>query len=352
MRQSTRRRRRHRQAGVSQLVAIGGRGLWRLASAPAPVLSPRAKARLAMLEWHERHGRNVSRTARHYGYSRRTVYRWLARYDPSRLTTLEDRSSAPRRRRRRTWTLAQIEAVRELRERYPRWSKTKIAVVLRRDMGLLVSASTVGRILTDLRRRGRLREPVGRRISARKRRPTRPHATRKPRDYRVERPGDLVELDTLDVRPPGVSHPYRQFTARDVVSRWDVLELRRNATARAAASVLEAILARMPFEVRAISVDGGSEFMAEFEAACAERMIRLFVLPPRSPKLNGAVERANRTHTEEFYEVTDAEPEFEALATALADWEICYNTVRPHQALGYLTPREWLVANGYLPAEV
>lgn len=230
---------------------------------------------------------------------------------------------APRRRRRRTWTLAQIEAVRELRERSPRWSKTKIAVVLRRDMGLLVSASTVGRILTDLRRRGRLREPVGRRISARKRRPTRPHATRKPRDYRVERPGDLVELDTLDVRPPGVSHPDRQFTARDVVSRWDVLELRRNATARAAASVLEAILARMPFEVRAISVDGGSEFMAEFEAACAERMIRLFVLPPRSPKLNGAVERANRTHTEEFSEVTDAEPEFEALATALADWEIC-----------------------------
>ena len=132
----------------------------------------------------------------------------------------------------------------------------------------------------------------------------------------------------------------------------DVLELRRTATAQAAASVLEAIVARMPFEVRAISVDGGSEFMAEFEAISPEREIRLFVLPPRSPKLNGAVERANRTHTEEFYEVTDAEPEFEALAAELADWEICSTTVRPHQALGYLTPREWLIANGYLPAEV
>ncbi len=352
MRQSTRSRRRHRQAGVSQLVAIGGRGLWRLASAPAPALSQRAKARLAMLEWHAAHGRNVSLTARHHGYSRPTVDRWLARYDPHHLATLEDRSSAPRQRRRRTWSLAQIEAVRELRERYPRWSKAKIAVVLRRDKGLVISASMVGRILTYLRRRGQLREPMVRRISARKRRPTRPHATRKPPEYRVERPGDLVQLDTLDVRPPGVTRPYKQFTARDRVSRWDVLELRRTATARAAASVLEAIVARMPFPVRAISVDGGSEFMAEFEAACAERGIRLFVLPPRSPKLNGAVERANRTHTEEFYEVTDAEPEFEALAAALADWEICYNTVRPHQALGYLTPREWLVANGYLPAEV
>ena len=61
---------------------------------------------------------------------------------------------------------------------------------------------------------------------------------------------------------------------------------------------------RMPFPVRAIQVDGGSEFQAAFEAACQARGIRLFVLPPRSPKLNGCVQRAQRTHTEEFYEVT------------------------------------------------
>ncbi len=58
----------------------------------------------------------------------------------------------------------------------------------------------------------------------------------------------------------------------------------------------------MPFPVNAIQIDGGSEFMAKFEWACRDLGIRLFVLPPRSPKLNGGVERANRTHTEEFYE--------------------------------------------------
>jgi len=87
-------------------------------------------------------------------------------------------------------------------------------------------------------------------------------------------------------------------------------------------------------------------------SACADRGIALFNLPIRSPKLNGAVERANRTHTEEFYEVTDAEPSLEALAAALADWEVCYNTIRPRQALGYLTPAEWLVRHGYLPGPV
>jgi hypothetical protein len=43
--------------------------------------------------------------------------------------------------------------------------------------------------------------------------------------------------------------------------------------------------------------------------------------------------KANRTHAEEFYEVTDAEPEFEAVAAPLADWEICYKTVRPTRPL-------------------
>jgi len=50
-------------------------------------------------------------------------------------------------------------------------------------------------------------------------------------------------------------------------------------------------------------VDGGSEFYLHFEEECQRRKIRLFVLPPKSPKLNGCVERARRTHTEEFYEV-------------------------------------------------
>jgi transposase InsO family protein len=161
----------------------------------------------------------------------------------------------------------------------------------------------------------------------------------------VERPGDLVELDTLDVRPVPDT-VLKQFTARDLVSRWDVLELHGRATANLAVGVLDALEERMPFPVRGIQVDGGSEFMAGFEAQCEERGIRLFVLPPRSPKLNGAVERANRTHTEEFYECSVADPTVAALGAELRAWEVTYNTVRPHQALGYLTPAEYLATVG------
>lgn len=55
---------------------------------------------------------------------------------------------------------------------------------------------------------------------------------------------------------------------------------------------------------------------------------------------------ANRTHTEEFYEVADVEPDLVSLQAGWAAWEVCYNTIRPHQALGYLTPAEYLDSIG------
>ena len=232
------------------------------------------------------------------------------------------------------------QAVLRLRQQYPRWGKDKLVVLLRRE-GRAVSTSMVGRILTGLKARGGLREPPHPRIVPRRRRLRRPYAIRKPKDYVVQAPGDLVQVDTLDVRPlPGLV--FKHFTARDVISRWDVLEVHTRATAAIARDFLDTLQARMPFAITALQVDGGSEFAADFETACQARGLRLFVLPPRSPKLNGAVERAQRTHTEEFYEVSDAAPTVPALNQALQGWERTYNTVRPHQALAYRTPQEFI----------
>ena len=58
--------------------------------------------------------------------------------------------------------------------------------------------------------------------------------------------------------------------------------------------------------------------------------------------MNGRVERVQRTDREEFYACTAVEPRLEALRSALQDYEDSYTTIRPHQALGYLTPHEYL----------
>jgi len=314
---------------------------------PPLELPPNARDRLRALQlWHATG--DVRLVGQTFQVSRATLYRWRAQFVPQDPSTLQPRSRRPHRVRRPQWPRALVATVRRLRQTYPRWGKDKLVILVRRA-GFAVSTSTVGRILTALRRQGQLVEPPRRVVSAHKRRPARPYAIRKPRGYVPTEPGDLVQVDTLDIRPlPGVA--LKQFTARDVVSRWDVLEVHQRATATNAVAFLHTVRRRMPFPIRALQVDGGSEFYAAFEAECHRLGLQLFVLPPKSPKLNGHVERAQRTHTEEFYEVTECAWTVEPLNAELRPWERTYDTIRPHQALGYLTPLEFLQQHGTVPS--
>ena len=112
------------------------------------------------------HG-NATLTCRYFGISRQTFYRWKGRYISRDLRSLEERSHRPRRLRKPTWSRELALAVLHLREQYPRWGKDKLVVMIR-DRGWQVSTSMVGRILSSLKARGVLREPL---------RSTRSHAT-------------------------------------------------------------------------------------------------------------------------------------------------------------------------------
>jgi transposase InsO family protein len=287
-------------------------------------------------------GWNAARTCRHFGISRQTFYRWWRRFDRHDLTTLEERSHRPRNVRQPTWSSDLAERVLALRKENPGWGKDKLVVLLAREK-FFVSVSMVGRILSALKRRGALHEPPKPTVLLRQHRKLRkrPWAVRKPKYWPIEHPGDLVEMDTKEIRMRcGVI--LKHFSARDVISRWDVVEVHRRATSLAAARFLDTLLERFPFPVKALQVDGGSEFAAEFELACQHKQLPLFVLPPKSPKLNAHVERAHRTHHEEFYQVHADSDQPLRLNRQLLRWEYTYNCVRPHQALAYLTPLEFI----------
>ena len=95
-------------------------------------------------------------------------------------------SSRPRRVRPRKWNIAEIEAVHELRARYPTWGKAKLQVLLTAE-GTFYSVSKVGRILGYLRQRCHLPVPV-RRSFARERQAPRPNAVRNPQTTRWSSP--------------------------------------------------------------------------------------------------------------------------------------------------------------------
>ena len=183
MRQSSRRtRRRFAQVGSGTSICLRYRMPQAVARLPdAPALSRNATHRLKILEYARTH--SVAATCRHFGIARSTYYRWAQRYDSRHLSFLENRSSRPKQCRHPTWTPAQAAAVLRAREAHPRWGKDKLAVVLRRD-GITLSVSMIGRILSDLKRRGVLIEPRPTRLRPHARH-ARPYAIRKPPEHLV-----------------------------------------------------------------------------------------------------------------------------------------------------------------------
>jgi len=279
-------------------------------------------------------GLSAEDAARAVGHPRSTLYRWQKRLVPG--------SRRPHRCRRKSWSPDLVRAVERLRLDFPMWGKATLGPLLRAQ-GFAVSDSTVGRILAHLVGRGAV-EPVPtlrHRLRTRRAKPRRPHAIRLPRNLTAAEPGDIVQLDTLSV---GIApqRTIKHFTAYDPVAKWTVAQPCNRATARAASIFLEKLIADMPFKLKALQIDGGSEFMGEFEQACAEKKIPLFVLPPRSPELNGAVERCNGTWRYEFYACRDLPLTIPEIAKHVDAFQHLYNTYRPYRALAGLTPKQYL----------
>lgn len=231
------------------------------------------------------------------------------------------------------------------RKENPTYGKAKIHKILERDHEIKISASTVGRVISKAIRLKQI-ERVTYKKTKKRTRIFDQHAKRWTNETRKEargKIGQLIQIDHMTVTPPcGMgSMPIKHFTAYDRISKMVVHEVYSRASSSCAARFLDQVLALFPFPVVSIQVDGGSEFMKDFEAACQEKNIPLFVLPPRSPKLNGGVERCNRTSRHEFYQYYEGLYTLAAIRPALERYTAHYNTFRPHSALDLQTPFDY-----------
>lgn len=323
--------------GLPRQIIRNGRAASRLLSAKTPNIEAERR-RDAVERWRRAiaDGLTAEQAAQAVGAPRSTLYRWERVPEP--------RSRRPKRIRQPKWPPALIEAVEAVRNDNPMWGKRKIAALLRRE-GQTVSASKVGRILKRLMARGVVvpvpilrRRPGGRRF--RFNAPQR-YARRLAKGRKAKAPGELVQIDTLfvNVRP---DRQIKHFTAYDPVAKWTIGHVATAASASAARNLLDKLVESAPFAVRGIQVDGGSEFMSVFEDHCRDKRLELVVLPPKRPDLNGCVERAQSSWRYEFYASYDLPHRIDSLQPLVDAFAHRYNHHRPHQALGDLTPAEYL----------
>lgn len=110
-------------------------------------MSREVKLRLRWFEYYLQHDGNVSLTCRHFGIARTTFLRWFKRFDPTDVSTLEDKSRRPKTFRQPEVSDRAEELVRMLRQKFPHLDRNVICEVLKSKHDINLSPATVGRII-------------------------------------------------------------------------------------------------------------------------------------------------------------------------------------------------------------
>ena len=294
-------------------------------------LARMAKRRLAILRHAEEITGNVALTCRYYGISRQIFYTWKRRFDAHGLDGLRDRSHRPHVSPGTTRTEV-VGKIIYLRQHY-HFGPAKIAMYLARYHDISISPSGVWRILKRLDLN---RLPASQRYK---------RHDRRWRRYEKPLPGHRVQLDVKFIAPlPGSRRKHYQFTAIDDCTRLRVLRIYPQLNQKTAIQFADYVLERLPFRVEVIQTDNGAEFQSLFHYHLLDRGISHDYIKPRTPRLNGKVERSHRIDNEEFYQLLDGMviDDTKVFNDKLREWEDFYNYHRPHGSLGGQTPYERL----------
>jgi putative transposase len=308
--------------------------------------------RVKIISFYDRHGAAATKEA--FDVSRSTVFLWkkTLREHHGRLVALAPASRAPKRRRQRLIDPRIVSFIVAQRSRHPRLSKDKLAVLLQPYCASLAidspSASTVGRLLSDLKRQGKL--PVGAKLSLHgatgklKEQKRRAKLKKQRRaGYQPKEPGDMLQLDTIVKFINGMRRYV--ITAVDYQARFGFAYGYTSPSSANAADFLAKLQAVAPFAIRRVHHDNGSEFYKHFVAACERTNVVQLWNWPKKPQLNGMVERFNRTIQDEFVDghLDELAYDLDSFNTELMDWLVWYNTERPHYSLSLKSPMQHIL---------
>jgi len=301
--------------------------------------------RVTIIKFFDDYGAEVTRRA--FGKSRSTIYLWKQRLNKGggKLSALAPGDRFPLHKRKRIVHPLIEHFIVEYRVAHPGVDKTTITPALTaacKAAGVRpVSESTVGRIICDLKARGKL--PRSNKVTFHGRTGTllvrnpQPKKKMRRKGFRPQLPGDLVQMDTVSVFTAGLKRYI--FTALDVSTRFAFAYAYRSNSSANGNDFLGKFIQVAPFSIKHIQTDNGSEFARHFHHYCQENGLTHFFNYPRHPQSNGHLERFNRTIQDQCVNLyIDYIDEPAAFNQKLMEYLIWYNTEKPHRGIGNLPP--------------
>ena len=271
---------------------------------------------------------HVARTCRYFGIGRASFYRWQAAYRARGEAGLVNGKPIPRNPANQT-SPEITEKVLHLRQTY-HLGPIRIVWYLARYHGIKISGAGVYRIL---KRHNLNRLPRGTRV--------RKIHTRR---YNKQVPGHHIQMDVKFLifnDKAGQTVRRFQYTAIDDATRIRALKVYTRHTQANAIDFVDHVIDKFPFRIQEIRTDNGHEFQAKFHWHVEDKGIRHAYIKPRTPQLNGKVERSHRSDQQEFYQLLTYKDDVD-LEAKLDEWERFYNFSRPHGAFKGKTPYEAL----------
>jgi len=304
---------------------------------------------------------NVSKAANRIGISREWLSKIKSVFEQNNkcALSLEPESKAPHNTSNRQRISKETEnKILLVRDKYPCWGEQKIVEILNRDYKIKTSKNTVNRYLHKHHKI----DPL---ISARNKKswPDKKEREeqkqivlkvkyRPPKQTKDWLPGALIEKDMklvpkiLDFK--AVNNKYRikdnfwfQQTFEDSFTRIRCLDLTKGEASKDAVKSYRKAKKELPFNMAASNTDNGGENEKEFAEQLMKDNVIHFYSREHTPTDNLRVERSHLTDQIEFYDQGNLYCSFNKQKQLLKEWNYTYNYIRPHQALGYLTPMKF-----------
>ena len=259
-------------------------------------ITQEAHARQRYLKYYLKH-KNATETAIRYKISRKTLYKWLKRYDGT-WQSLVEQSRRPHSSPR-AHTAEEIRQIRRLAKKH-NWEDLILAYQeMREKYGYMRSYGGFKRIVSKLK--------AAKGNKKRKGRKNKPY-------QRAEYPGQKVQVDVKFVPEMCIvdGRKYYQFTAVDECTRWTYRQMYDEHSTYSAEAFLIELIERCPFPIREIQTDNGTEFTKAlisndpndkslFESKLEEYQIKYHRIRIATPRHNGKVERQHRIDQQRFY---------------------------------------------------
>lgn len=309
------------------------------------MITEEAQRRARILVFWRNHGLGATNEA--FKVSRATLFRWQKALTAGggKLEALNPESTVPKTKRQRVIPQEVEQLILKERER-EKIGKEKLAILIKEDRIGTQSSSTVGRILNDLKKQGKLRDPKKLSLNGK----TGTLIEQKSKQYKKKlrsagHSGGLVKADTIVRFTNGIKRYI--LTGIDLETEFAFAYGYVSHSSKAAADFMRTFKEVAPISLTHVQTDNGSEFQDHFEVFCGKEGITHFFAYPRSPKMNAEVERFNRTLSEAFIQKHRMllAYDLDAFNRALMDWLLWYNTRRPHWSIGLLSPLRYICKN-------